>query len=149
MEERRMQTVTIYIDEGVIRLAEPQPAQAPAVSREVRRNRERVQRISAPYMLFLATALALCMVACVSFLQVQSSIAAHRNSIESLKTDLEELKTDNDSMEILLSSYTDLEYIEQVATEELGMVYPSDGQIIYYEKTESGYVRQYEDIPTE
>ena len=149
MEESRMQTVTIYVDENTVRLVDPQPAEAPAVSREVRKNRERVQRISAPYMLFLAAALVLCMAACFSFLRVQSSIAAHRNSIESLKTDLEELKTDNDSMELLLSSYTDLEYIEQVATEELGMVYPSDGQIVYYEKTESGYVRQYEDIPTE
>ena len=28
-------------------------------------------------------------------------------------------------------------------------VYPSDDQILYYDKTESGYVRQYEDIPTD
>lgn len=149
MEESRIQTVTIYLDGNTVRLVDPEPIAEPVVSRKVRKNRERVQRISAPYMLFLAAALALCLVACINFLQVQSSIAAHRNSIESLKTDVEDLKTDNDSMELLLSAYTDLEYIAQVATEELGMVYPSDGQIIYYEKTESGYVRQYEDIPTE
>ena len=29
------------------------------------------------------------------------------------------------------------------------MVYPDDSQVIYYDKTESEYVQQYENIPTE
>ena len=47
------------------------------------------------------------------------------------------------------ATYVDLKHIYEVATGELGMVYPSDDQILYYDKTESGYVRQYEDIPTD
>ena len=62
---------------------------------------------------------------------------------------LQTLKSDNDALEARISTYVDLKHIYEVATGELGMVYPSDDQILYYDKTESGYVRQYEDIPTD
>ena len=41
----------------------------------------------------------------------------------------------------------DLDYVYKVATEELGMVYANKDQVRLYNKTESEYVRQYEDIP--
>ena len=41
----------------------------------------------------------------------------------------------------------DLQYIYQVATEELGMTYPKKGQISEYENSSAEYVRQYEEIP--
>ena len=41
----------------------------------------------------------------------------------------------------------DLDHVYKVATEELGMVYANKNQILLYDKTESEYVRQYEDIP--
>ena len=41
----------------------------------------------------------------------------------------------------------DLDYIYDVATKELGMVYANKDQILLYDKTESEYVRQYEDVP--
>ena len=37
--------------------------------------------------------------------------------------------------------------IYKIATEELGMVYANKDQVRMYNKTESEYVRQYEDIP--
>ena len=36
-----------------------------------------------------------------------------------------------------------------MATTQLGMVYADRNQVIRYKKTESEYVRQYEDIPGE
>ena len=59
------------------------------------------------------------------------------------------MKSDNNALEARISTYVDLKHIYEVATGELGMVYPSDDQILYYDKTERGYVRQYEDIPTD
>ena len=41
----------------------------------------------------------------------------------------------------------DLDHIYDVATKELGMVYANKNQILLYDKTESEYVRQYEDVP--
>ena len=86
---------------------------------------------------------------CASYLQVQASITANKNQIEKLESNLQTLKSDNNALEARISTYVDLKHIYEVATGELGMVYPSDDQILYYDKTESGYVRQYEDIPTD
>ena len=43
-------------------------------------------------------------------------------------------------------------YVENVfkrAVEEFGMGYPSKSQIIYYQKSDEGFVYQMEDIPRE
>ena len=40
-----------------------------------------------------------------------------------------------------------LDHVYKVATEELGMVYANKDQVLMYNRTESEYVRQYEDIP--
>ena len=50
-------------------------------------------------------------------------------------------------METSINTSLNLDEVYRIATEELGMVYPSKDQVILYNKTESEYVRQYEDIP--
>jgi hypothetical protein len=50
-----------------------------------------------------------------------------------------------------LSSALDTEisrnYIYTVAVAKLGMVYPDNNQVVYYEPAEEGYVRQLSAIP--
>ena len=62
---------------------------------------------------------------------------------------MEQLKAENDALETRINTSIDLDYIYKVATEELGMVYANRNQVRLYDKTESEYVRQYEDIPKE
>ena len=62
---------------------------------------------------------------------------------------MEHLKAENDAMETRINTSIDLDYIYKVATEELGMVYANRDQVLLYDKTESEYVRQDEDIPTQ
>ena len=50
-------------------------------------------------------------------------------------------------METRINTSIDLDNIYKIATEELGMVYANKDQVRMYNKTESEYVRQYEDIP--
>ncbi len=50
-------------------------------------------------------------------------------------------------MQVRINASIDLDHIYKVATEELGMVYANPEQVLLYDKTESEYVRQYEDIP--
>ena len=59
----------------------------------------------------------------------------------------EKLKGDNDALLTRINTSVDLDYVYKVATEELGMVYANKDQVRLYNKTESEYVRQYEDIP--
>jgi cell division protein FtsB len=61
---------------------------------------------------------------------------------------LDDLREENDALETRINTSVDLDYIYKVATEELGMVYADESQVRLYNKTESEYVRQYEDIPT-
>jgi cell division protein FtsL len=146
-----------YIDGSVVRRLEPertveiplpeQKEERKPLSREARRNQERAMRMSAPFVCFLAFACVALVAICIQYLQVQSSITTRIHNIENLTEELSELKADNKNIETKISLYTDLDHIYQVATEELGMVYPSKDQVIVYDRTESEYVRQYENIP--
>ena len=69
------------------------------------------------------------------------------NTAEVLESEIETLKSENDALETSINTYVDLDHVYEVATKDLGMVYANKDQVILYDKTESEYVRQYEDIP--
>ena len=100
-----------------------------------------------PYVIVLALACVLVLGMAVNYIQARSSVSVHQNTIQKLETELTALKTDNDSLKAKIDAGTDLEYIYKVATQELGMVFPNSDQLIVYDKTESEYVRQNENIP--
>ena len=116
-------------------------------SQMVRRNREKALRMDAPYVLALTVAAIVTLAICMQYLQLRSSITTRIGNIESLEQDVEALKAENDALETSINTYVDLDHIYDVATKELGMVYANKNQILLYDKTESEYVRQYEDIP--
>ena len=118
-----------------------------AVSHTVRRNQERALHMDLPYVVMLTAAAVCALYICVSYLHVQSSITGRIHHIEVLEQELELLKSENDALQTRINTDIDLDHIYKVATEELGMVYAGRDQVILYDKTESEYVRQYEDIP--
>ena len=64
-----------------------------------------------------------------------------------LENEVMDLKTDNDAAEKKIETSVDLESIRKKAMEELGMVYPTSEQIVYFQIDSSDYMNQYEDIP--
>ena len=62
---------------------------------------------------------------------------------------LEEQKEVNDALQVELNRKQDLEHIRDLAINRYGLVQPEPGQVIYYDRAEQGYVRQYEEIPKE
>lgn len=153
-----------YVSGNTVRIAKPavyrtsaqprheqgRPQQEPRrrmVSYAVRRNQEKALQMNLPYVVMLTIA-AMCVLSiCVNYLHVQSSISARIHNIELLEKQLEQCKAENDALETSIKTNIDLEHIYKVATEELGMVYANKDQVLLYDKTESEYVRQYEDIP--
>ena len=103
--------------------------------------------VDLPYVVLLTIASMFTLNLCVSYLQVQSSITARMHNIERLESQLEKLKAENDALETNINTSIDLNKIYEIATKELGMVYAKKDQVLLYDKTESEYVRQYEDIP--
>ena len=112
---------------------------------QLRRNQERAMAMDLPYVFLLAAACICTLYICVSYLHLQSGITARMHNIEQLEARLE--KTENDALETSINSSIDLNKIYEIATKELGMVYARRDQVLLYDKTESEYVRQYEDIP--
>ena len=53
----------------------------------------------------------------------------------------------NSATQERINDAIDLEYVKDYATNKLGMVYPSEDQIIKYKSGSDDYVKQYQDIP--
>lgn len=144
-----------YIQGNTVRKLEPEqrpvrraPKEAQTrVDYTVRRNQEKALQMDLPYLIALVIAACCALYLCVNYLNIQASITTRMKQIEELGQKVEKLKTENDALETRINTYVDLDHVFQVATEELGMVYANKNQVILYDKTESEYVRQYEDIP--
>ena len=103
--------------------------------------------MSPGYLLFVAGALAVMAVVTVCYLQMRAELTRNTKQVAALESQLVELKSNNDSREQKLEASVDLESIRRKAMEELGMVYPSQGQIEYFEVKDSDYMNQYGEIP--
>lgn len=141
-----------YQQGNAARQALPREHQVPkrekVINPRVRRNRDRALQMNLPYIFVLSLAAICTLFICVQYLQIQSSITSRINNIKTMEKELAILKSENNSLETRINAYVDLDYVYKVATEELGMVHVNKDQVISYDRTESEYVRQNEDIPT-
>lgn len=147
---RRPETAPEYVSGSAARKLEPTVQQTPKRTNHtvtVRRNQEKALQMDLPYVIALTVAAVCALYLCISYLKLQSSITARMKHIASLEQQIETLREDNDALETRINTSVDLDYVYKVATEELGMVYAGKDQVRLYNKTESEYVRQYEDIP--
>ena len=70
-------------------------------------------------------------------------------NIASMETQLEELRKENDDNYTRIMTSVDLDYIRDVAINELGMVYAEPDQVILYDNGTQDYVRQSGELPEE
>ena len=113
----------------------------------VRRNQEKALQMDLPYVVMLTLAAICALYICVDYLHVQSAITGQIHNIEVLERDIASLQSENNALETRINTSVDLDEVYRIATQDLGMVYANKKQVILYERTESEYVRQYEDIP--
>ncbi len=127
---------------------QPQRREQPRVSPgTLRRNREKALQVDLPYLVLLVIASCCALSICISYLHLQSEMNTRMDNIKQLEQELEVLRSDNDAMETEINTRVDLDHVYQVATQDLGMVYAGKDQVLLYNRTESEYVRQNEDIP--
>ena len=129
------------------RPGKPAGSQSVRHNHRIRRNQERALYMDLPYVIMLTIASVFTLYLCINYLHVQSSITARMHNIEKMEAQLEQLKAENDALETSINTSIDLNKIYEIATKELGMVYAKKDQVLLYDKTESEYVSQYEDIP--
>lgn len=166
-EKRRKQNNTSYISGNTARklhsvpereydtYRRTQPQVVTLPQREQQRNiRPRTSRqphvgmgINFGSLILMLAAMAVTLYVCFHYLQTQSSSVQLQKQITALETKLTSLTDQNNAIEIAINKPVDLDQIYAIAVGELGMVYPKDNEIVMYEATDSGYVRQYESIP--
>ena len=153
MEQRRNYH-TAYENGSAVRKIQPQWEQE-----EVRRPRRVEQPIDEPKVkigqgidllsaLLLMSAIIATLFVCVNYLKVQSDVVQLNKSISGLEKQIVSLEKENNALEAVLDNETyDLETVYQMAVGVLGMVYPNNNEVIYYNNESEGYYRQYQDIP--
>ncbi len=146
---------TYYTDGSAARVLEPE--YVPSPRRKPRRNAEERQAyreaprsacvsINMPLTLLLVAAVVISVFVGYRYLCLKSSLDVHMTEIKTLEARLDTLRTENDTLEKSIDTSVDLNEIYNIATTKLGMVRAGQGNIIQYDKTESEYVKQYEDI---
>ena len=108
---------------------------------------QKIQYTTVIYMLFLTVAAAMVLWSCVTYLQLQAETTSRVKNIAALETELEDLKKENDDNYTRIMTSVDLDYIRDVAINELGMVYANEDQVILYDGGTKDYVRQSQDVP--
>lgn len=99
-------------------------------------------------MLLLVGAIIATVYVCVEYLQVQSELVQLSKSVTATENRISAVEKENNALEAAINAAaSDLDTIYQIAVGTLGMVYPNQNEVIYYEVKEDGYFRQYYDIP--
>lgn len=142
-----------YVEGNTVRKIQPaeRPERRQRPQREVKRapKQESVQYVNVLYMVFLVAAACMVLWSCVNYLQLQAETTSRVKNIAALETQLEDLRKENDDNYTRIMTSVDLDYIKDVAINELGMVYAQTDQVILYDGGTRDYVRQNGDIPQE
>ena len=153
---RRMgeQEFEIYAEGNALRrverVAEPREIERPAkkpINVQARKNRARAMELTALHAAVLLAATLVVGIFCCQLLLLQSQVIRIKKDIRQTQSRITECRTLSDSLEDSMKLSMDLDYVYRVATQKLGMVYPTKEQVIRFDRTELEYVRQFEEIP--
>ena len=144
----------IFADGNTVRLAnEAEPVRIRLPRERTERQRQASRKVSRQKRMisvFLTGIAAVLLVAlCITMLTIAGENNGLKTEISRLESQVSELKSQNDSRQYDLNSAVDLNYVVKVATEELGMIRSTAGQIRTYSTAESEYIQQVAEIPTE
>lgn len=131
------------------RVERPQRREERRVNERVNRNSRRARAFDLKYTACLMVATVFLFVSCVNMLTIQADITEQRRQIAALESTLNDMKDTNNETSKRLEGSVDLTKIYEVATTELGMVYPKSGQVVSYEASNPDYVKQFKDVPVE
>ncbi len=112
--------------------------------RERKREHSFVIHLNKVYTVYFAIGLLITGVFFVSYVHLQNSITTSMNNIARLEQNIATLKEDNSATASRISTATNLTHVKQVAMNELGMVYATNDQIVYYEVETEDFMDSYE-----
>lgn len=112
----------------------------------VARNQQKALYLTFPYVLFMSVSFIVVAFIAIAMVHAQENLKEQVNLSSKLESRYVTLKNENDANYDRIYSSVDMVEIKRKAIEELGMHYPTEGQIVHYTNTLDDYVRQYKDI---
>lgn len=112
-----------------------------------RRNQDKALIMNRSYVFFLTMAAIVTCITAGFYIKLQSDITIRLGNIAKLETAVNQLKADNDATSKRLATAVKLEDVKSQAIDVLGMTYPSEDQIVYYEIDHADFMSQYSEIP--
>lgn len=112
------------------------------LSNEARKNREKARYMSLGYVVFLIAALVVAGAVLIGYIRLQADITTLSEAITKQEKKINSLQIENEEAWSRIERNVDLEEIKRVAIQELGMVYPEEGQIVTYENVGMDYARK-------
>ena len=95
----------------------------------------------------LAIAILVTLYMCINYLQIRADIVQLEKEISTLESDISEINKENNAMEsALLATAVDYDYVFETATKELGMVFPTDNEVVFYVSEGGSYYRDYASV---
>ena len=82
----------------------------------------------------------------VAYVHIQNKITTSMDNISGLEKQITQLKTENAASKSRISTSANLSKIQQTAIRDLGMVYASSKQIVYYSVEDDDYMNMYADV---
>lgn len=104
------------------------------------------QGIGLLYIAFLTVMLGILVGSFLYYVRLNSQITALSDRVSIAQQKLDNLTLENDDEYSKMINTIDYDEIRRVAIEDLGMVYPSEDQIITYTLENSDYVRQFNNL---
>ena len=112
-----------------------------------RRNQDKALIMNRGYVTFLTLAAIVTCITAGFYIKLQSDITIRLENIAALETSVNNLKADNDATSKRLATSVKMEDVKKQAIDVLGMGYPSEDQIVYYEIDSADFMSQYSEIP--
>lgn len=126
---------------------EPLAAPREREQEQVKVRRHSAQNWDVMSLLFMLVAISIALFVCISYLQAQQNVTSMSKKIASMESEILALKNQNDAAYNKINSSVDLDYVYDVAVNELGMVHADKNQVQTYSNKKSDFVRQYGDVP--
>jgi len=134
-------------DRMVSPVSEPRRVEEHRPAKRVQNRPKELSSISKKSLFILTLAIGATLYLCIDYLMLQNQVSKMEKEIVSMESTLNTMKKENDAAYEQINTVYDLDYVYDIAVNELGMVYPNNNEVITYDKTDESYVRQYKDIP--
>lgn len=101
------------------------------------------------YIIFLALISIMTVGMCVYYLNLKTKVGRQVRANASLRTELMTMRAENDALYADIENSVNLNKVREEAMDRYGMNYATQDQIVWYNRSDSGYVRQYQSLPSD